>query len=92
MCVIPVVFIANKVFSQIDSAEIPVLGKRVLRRCLPAYDSMDIAYEALEYRLARLILGPCLSEQRVYQIENGMDEGNVKTSDDFETEGHRWVN
>ncbi|MBS1662354.1 MAG: hypothetical protein JST68_15025 [Bacteroidetes bacterium] len=45
---IPVVFITNKTFLEIDSAEIPVLAKRVLRRCLPAYDSMGVAYEARE--------------------------------------------
>jgi hypothetical protein len=43
--ILPVVFITNKTFSNIDSTEIPILAKRVLRRCLPAYDSTDIAYE-----------------------------------------------
>ena len=47
--IVPVIFITNKTFSAIDSTEIPILAKRVLRRCLPAYDSMDIAYEARDY-------------------------------------------
>lgn len=46
---VPVVFITNKTFVNTDSSEIPILAKRILRRCLPAYDSMDIAYEGREY-------------------------------------------
>lgn len=42
---VPVVFITNKTFELIDSADIPLLAKRLVRRCLPAYDSMDISYQ-----------------------------------------------
>jgi len=43
--IIPVIFLTNKTFDKIDTAEIPVLAKRIVRRCLPAYDSVDIEYE-----------------------------------------------
>lgn len=43
--VVPVIFITNKTFQKIDSADIPLLAKRVVRRCLPRYDSIDIRYE-----------------------------------------------
>jgi hypothetical protein len=56
--VVPVVFITNKTFSEIDSAEIPDLARRVLRRCLPEYDSTDIAYEAREYMNRRSLARP----------------------------------
>jgi len=55
---VPVVFITNKTFLEIDSAEVPVLARRVLRRCLPAYDSMDIAYEARDYENERSLARP----------------------------------
>jgi len=43
---IPVIYITNKTFELIDSAYgIPALAKRLVRRCLPAYDEMDMAYE-----------------------------------------------
>src|SRR5438270_3704045 len=42
---VPVVFITNKTFERIDSLDIPLLARRLVRRCLPAYDSMDVAYE-----------------------------------------------
>ena len=43
---VPVVFITNKTFENIDSFDIPLLAKRLVRRCLPAYDEMDRDYEA----------------------------------------------
>ncbi len=42
---VPVVFITAKTFERIDSFDIRLLAKRVVRRCLPAYDAADIAYE-----------------------------------------------
>lgn len=47
--VIPVIFITNKTFERIDAKEIPLLAKRIVRRCLPAYDSTDVAYETRNY-------------------------------------------
>jgi hypothetical protein len=47
--VVPVIFITNKTFERIDAKEIPLLAKRIVRRCLPAYDSTDIAYETRNY-------------------------------------------
>ena len=32
---VPVVFITNKTFERIDTADIPLLAKRLVRRCLP---------------------------------------------------------
>jgi hypothetical protein len=46
---VPVIFITNKTFELIDSFDIPLLAKRLVRRCLPAYDPMDIAYEERNY-------------------------------------------
>lgn len=46
---IPVIFITNKTFENIDSFDIPLLAKRLVRRCLPEYDPMDIAYEDRNY-------------------------------------------
>lgn len=43
--VVPVVFITNKTFELIDSFDIPLLAKRIIRRCLPGYDAEDIRYE-----------------------------------------------
>lgn len=40
--IIPVVFITNKTFRHIDSAEIPLLATRVLRKCLPGFDEAGI--------------------------------------------------
>jgi len=48
--IVPVVFITNRTFERIDSTEIPLLAKRVIRRCLPAFDEMDVK---LEDRYAR---------------------------------------
>lgn len=47
--IIPVIFLTNKTFERIDSFDIPVLAKRLVRRCLPAYDSVDEAYEHRNY-------------------------------------------
>lgn len=46
MDIIPVIFITNQTFEKIDSADIPLLARRVVRRCLPAYDEMDKVYES----------------------------------------------
>ena len=46
---VPVVFITNKTFERIDSFDIPLLAKRLLRRCLPAHDNIDIDYEERHY-------------------------------------------
>lgn len=43
--IVPVIFITNKTFQKIDSADIPTLAQRVLRRGLPAFDSADIIAE-----------------------------------------------
>jgi hypothetical protein len=58
MQILLVVFIINKTFDNIDFTEIPVLAKRVLRRCRPAYDSIDIAYEARHYIEKRFSANP----------------------------------
>jgi hypothetical protein len=42
---VPVIFITNKTFELIDSAAIHILAQRLVRRCLPAYDSTDRSYE-----------------------------------------------
>lgn len=42
---VPVLFITNKTFTKVDSASLPLLAKRVIRRCLPAWDSIDVEYE-----------------------------------------------
>jgi hypothetical protein len=57
--IVPVIFITNKTFVNIDSVDIPALAKRVLRRCLPAYDSMDREYEARDYLNDRSLARPC---------------------------------
>lgn len=49
LSVVPVIFITNKTFERIDPKEIPLLAKRIVRRCLPAYDATDVAYEARNY-------------------------------------------
>ena len=46
---VPVVFITNKTFERIDSFDIPLLAKRLVRRCLPAYDAIDKDYEDRHY-------------------------------------------
>ena len=46
---VPVVFITNKTFERIAPKEIPLLAKRLVRRCLPSYDSEDIRYEHNHY-------------------------------------------
>lgn len=43
--IVPVVFITNKTFEQILPSAIPLLARRLVRRCLPAYDSIDVRYE-----------------------------------------------
>ena len=45
MDAVPVVFITNKTFTNIDSVDISQLALRVVRRCLPAYDKIDKLYE-----------------------------------------------
>lgn len=42
---VPVVFITNKTFLRISKTDIPLLAKRIARRCFPAYDSTDRVYE-----------------------------------------------
>ncbi|WP_315816532.1 hypothetical protein [Paraflavitalea speifideaquila] len=42
LVVVPVVFITNKTFQQIDSSEIPLLATRILRKCIPGFDTMAI--------------------------------------------------
>lgn len=44
--IIPVVFITNRCFEKIPPADIPLLAKRLARRCLPAFDETDKRYEA----------------------------------------------
>ena len=57
--IIPVVFITNKTFEKIDSFEIPLLAKRLVRRCLPAYDDIDKNYEKRNFSFYfGLPLGP----------------------------------
>ncbi|NII29844.1 hypothetical protein HB364_32500 [Pseudoflavitalea sp. X16] len=40
--VVPVVFMTNKTFLQIDSTEIPMLATHILRKCIPGFDSLSI--------------------------------------------------
>ena len=47
--IIPVVFITNKTFERITLADIPVLAKRIVRRCLLSYDDEDKRYESEHY-------------------------------------------
>lgn len=42
---VPVIFITNKTFARIDSADIPLLATRILRKCFTGYDTMDVEYE-----------------------------------------------
>lgn len=42
---VPVVFLTAKTFALIDSFALPLLARRIVRRCLPAYDAEDVAYE-----------------------------------------------
>ncbi|MBO9635525.1 MAG: hypothetical protein J7578_20645 [Chitinophagaceae bacterium] len=42
---VPVVFITNRSFEKIAATEIPLLAKRLVRRCLPAFDETDKQYE-----------------------------------------------
>ncbi|RYZ22301.1 MAG: hypothetical protein EOO16_09720 [Chitinophagaceae bacterium] len=47
---VPVVFITNKVFEQIDTVDGgPLLAQRVARRCLPQLDAIDSVYEDRHY-------------------------------------------
>ena len=46
---VPVIFITNKTFERIDSFDIPLLARRLVRRCLPAYDALDKDYEQRHY-------------------------------------------
>jgi hypothetical protein len=46
---IPVIFITNKTFVRIDSADIPLLATRILRKCFTGYDRTDSAAEAEKY-------------------------------------------
>lgn len=46
---VPVVFITNKTFDRINEADIPLLARRLVRRCLPSWDSTDIRYEQARF-------------------------------------------
>jgi hypothetical protein len=43
--IVPVVFITNKTFAQIDTADVPLLARRVVRRCLLSFDEEDRKWE-----------------------------------------------
>lgn len=43
---VPVIFITNNTFNHIDYPLIPQLAERIIRRCLPSWDSLDIRWEA----------------------------------------------
>jgi hypothetical protein len=43
--VVPVIFITNKTFRHTDSADIPLLATRILRKCLPGFDGQAIPSE-----------------------------------------------
>jgi hypothetical protein len=43
--IVPVVFITNKTFERIDTSQLSLLALRIVRKCLPAYDSIDINSE-----------------------------------------------
>ena len=45
--VIPVVFITNKTFRYTDSAAIPLLAARILRKCLPGFDKLAVPHNWL---------------------------------------------
>lgn len=46
---VPVIFITNKTFARIDSADIPLLATRILRKCFTRYDTTDKVYERDHY-------------------------------------------
>jgi hypothetical protein len=50
--IVPVVFITNKTFAEIDSAEIPALVDKILRKCLFSYDEVDRVAEESRNRYA----------------------------------------
>lgn len=41
--VVPVIFITNKAFVQIDTLEIPELVTHILRKCLPEFDTLSVS-------------------------------------------------
>jgi hypothetical protein len=45
VAVVPVMFITNKTFQQVDSAEIPLLATRILRKCIPGFDEMAVSLQ-----------------------------------------------
>lgn len=47
--IVPVVFITNKTFERIDTYNLALLAKRVVRRCLPSWDDVDARYESNHY-------------------------------------------
>jgi hypothetical protein len=47
--IVPVVFITNKTFERIDTSQLSLLALRIVRKCLPAYDSVDVKYENNRY-------------------------------------------
>jgi hypothetical protein len=51
--IVPVVFITNKTFESIDSNDLGQLAKRVVRRCLPSWDEVDVRYEKNHYFVNR---------------------------------------
>jgi hypothetical protein len=42
---VPCIFITNRTFEKIDTTDLHLLALRVVRRCLPAFDEMDRAFE-----------------------------------------------
>jgi hypothetical protein len=47
--IVPVVFITNKTFERIDTSQLNLLALKIVRKCLPAYDSVDIKAEKNRY-------------------------------------------
>ncbi len=47
--IVPVVFITNKTFERIDTNDLGQLAKRIVRRCLPSWDDVDVRYEKNHY-------------------------------------------
>ena len=43
--IVPVAFITNKTFERIDTADVPLLARRVVRRCLRSFDEEDKKWE-----------------------------------------------
>lgn len=46
---VPVIFMTNKTFQHTDSAGIPLLATRILRKCIPGFDSLAVPEQGDRY-------------------------------------------